>query len=165
MASQNQVHPNQALQLVNDVLEKLIDSQITNAKAISELKSAVEKNIETTKENAQALQRVIAFFSNGFKKELKDYISEEMLCHDHYQEFSTKFDNLLEKYNKQVEEMGELQAGYQEALDKYSVSVITELTAVRQHLSRFHTTGFWVKMLATILIASGSLFALWIKLR
>ncbi len=57
------------MDLVSDVLEKMIDSQIANTEAMTTLKNAVD-------ENNELLEKISSYFTNGFRQEIKNHVSE-----------------------------------------------------------------------------------------
>ena len=59
-----------ALHLISDILDKLIDTQQSNAESNTALKNIV---VEAVREIAQ----MKSHFTNGFKSELKKYITDE----------------------------------------------------------------------------------------
>lgn len=65
-----------SLEILSEVLDKLIDTQIQNAQVTSELKGAVEDNNQELRELQILLSKINAHFSNGFRHELKTAISE-----------------------------------------------------------------------------------------
>lgn len=63
-------------ELFYEILDKLIETQVQNAQVTADLKNAVEDNNEHLKELKQLLTEVSAHFSNGFRQELKDSITQ-----------------------------------------------------------------------------------------
>lgn len=60
-----------ALKIISDVLEKMIDSQIENTEAMTSVKGEldeVESNTDT----------ILSYFRNGFRSEIKEHISNEI---------------------------------------------------------------------------------------
>ena len=65
-----------SFELLSDIVDKLIDAQVQNAHVTSDLKNAVEDNNQHLKELRELLTKVNTYFSNGFRQELKDTITE-----------------------------------------------------------------------------------------
>ncbi len=55
--------------LISEVLEKMIDSQISNTQALTALKSTLD-------ENNDRLKSIDGFFRNGFRQDLRTLVSE-----------------------------------------------------------------------------------------
>jgi hypothetical protein len=55
---------------------KLIDAQVQNAQVTADLKNAVDDNNENLKDLQVLLSQINSHFSNGFRQELKDSITE-----------------------------------------------------------------------------------------
>lgn len=66
----------ESLEILSEVLDKLIDTQVQNAQVTAELKNAVEDNNRHLREVHAMLGKVNAHFSNGFRQEFKDAIAE-----------------------------------------------------------------------------------------
>jgi len=65
-----------SLELLSEIMDKLIDAQVQNAHVTSDLKNAVDDNNQHLKDLKELLTKVNAHFSNGFRQELKDTITE-----------------------------------------------------------------------------------------
>lgn len=63
-----------SLEILSEVLDKLIETQVQNAQVTSELKNAVEDNNQELRELHTMLVKINAHFSNGFRSELKTAI-------------------------------------------------------------------------------------------
>ena len=68
----------ESLELLSEILDKLIDTQVQTAQVTAELKNAVEDNNQHLKELHEMLGKVNNHFSNGFRQELKEAITESM---------------------------------------------------------------------------------------
>ncbi len=64
-----------SLELISEIMDKLIETQVQNAHVTSDLKNAVEDNNEHLKELRELLIKVNDHFSNGFRQELKDNVA------------------------------------------------------------------------------------------
>ncbi len=69
---------NSSFEILSDVLDKLIDTQVQSAAATSELRTEVQSNNEHLKELHRLLDEVSRHFSNGFRLELKEHVSKEI---------------------------------------------------------------------------------------
>lgn len=67
-----------SFELLSDVLDKLIETQIQSSSVTSELRSEVQSTNENLKEMHHLLDEVNRYFSNGFRFELKEHISKEI---------------------------------------------------------------------------------------
>lgn len=65
-----------SLEILSEVLDKLIETQVQNAHVISELKSAVEDTNQELREVHGLLNQINSHFSNGFRLELRSAIAE-----------------------------------------------------------------------------------------
>lgn len=65
-----------SLELLSEILDKLIETQVQTAQVTAELKNAVEDNNQHLKELREMLVKVNDHFSNGFRQELKGAIIE-----------------------------------------------------------------------------------------
>ncbi len=65
-----------SLELLSEVLDKLIETQIQTAQATADLRNAVQDNNEHLKELHILISSVNAHFSNGFRLEIKEHIEE-----------------------------------------------------------------------------------------
>lgn len=65
-----------SFELLSEILDKLIETQVQNAHVTADLKNAVEDNNRNLKELHELLTKVNAHFSNGFRQELKESITE-----------------------------------------------------------------------------------------
>lgn len=63
-------HINQSVEVLADLLEKLVDVQVVQSEKLSVLK-------ELTRSSAVDIDGIRAQFSNGFKSEIKKHVSEE----------------------------------------------------------------------------------------
>lgn len=89
---------NDALDLISEILDKMIDMQQASTEAITGLKASVE-------ETCRALQEVNTHFKNGFRSELKEHISKEI---DNVEEASRKAQKEIEELKMSVEKFNEL---------------------------------------------------------
>lgn len=62
---------NSALDLISEILDKMIDMQQHSTEATTGLKSAVE-------DSSRSLQEINDHFKNGFRSELKEHVTDEM---------------------------------------------------------------------------------------
>jgi hypothetical protein len=53
---------------------------------------------------------------------------------------------------------------YQQGVSASCEKITEELYSAKKELERFHTAGFWMKTLAAILVAVGSILAVLLKL-
>ena len=67
---------NNSKELLHDVLDKLIETQVQSAETIIGLKDCINSNTEQLKELRIILSDVNAHFSNGFRHEIKEHIDE-----------------------------------------------------------------------------------------
>jgi ABC-type transporter Mla subunit MlaD len=65
-----------SLELLSEVLDKLIETQIQSAQATSDLKNAVQDNNEHLRELHRLLADVNDHFTNGFRQEIREHINE-----------------------------------------------------------------------------------------
>ncbi|MHA2281521.1 MAG: hypothetical protein ACXAC5_11760 [Promethearchaeota archaeon] len=65
-----------SLELLSEVLDKLIETQIQTAQATSDLKNAVQDNNDHLKEMHRLLTDVNDHFSNGFRQEIREHIND-----------------------------------------------------------------------------------------
>jgi len=63
-------------ELLSEILDKLIETQVQNAQVTADLKNSVEDNNQHLRELRDLLITVNSHFSNGFRQELKDCIME-----------------------------------------------------------------------------------------
>ncbi|KKK84556.1 hypothetical protein LCGC14_2782150, partial [marine sediment metagenome] len=68
----------ESLELLSEILDKLIETQVQTAQVTAELKNAVEDNNQHLKELHEMLVKVNDHFFNGFRQELKEAIAESM---------------------------------------------------------------------------------------
>lgn len=66
----------ESLELLTEILDKLIDTQVQSAQVTADLKNAVEDNNQHLKELHKMLIKINTYFSNGFRQELKEAIVE-----------------------------------------------------------------------------------------
>ncbi len=65
-----------ALDLISEILDKVIDTQQASTEAMTGLKSAVEQN-------GERLHELNSHFKNGFRSELKEHVSSQTVkCED-----------------------------------------------------------------------------------
>jgi len=64
-----------SLELLSEVLDKLIKSQIQTAQATADLKNAIQDTNQHLKDVYQLLSVVHSQFSNGFRSEIKEHIN------------------------------------------------------------------------------------------
>lgn len=62
---------NDALDLISEILDKMIDMQQASTEATTGLKTSVE-------ESCRSLQEINSHFKNGFRSELKNHITREI---------------------------------------------------------------------------------------
>jgi hypothetical protein len=65
-----------SLELLSDILDKLIETQVQSAQVTADLKNAVEDNNQHLKDVHKLLMTVNGHFSNGFRQELKEFITD-----------------------------------------------------------------------------------------
>lgn len=68
----------ESFEILSEILDKLIDTQVQNAQVTADLKNAVEDNNKHLKDVRDALVNINAHFSNGFRQELKNAIADSM---------------------------------------------------------------------------------------
>ncbi len=68
----------ESFDILSEILDKLIDTQVQNAQVTADLKNAIEDNNHHLKELHEMLAKVNDHFSNGFRQELKGAITESM---------------------------------------------------------------------------------------
>lgn len=73
----------ESFELLSEIMDKLIDAQVQSAHATSDLKNAVDDNSQHLKELKELLIKVNDHFSNGFRQELKDTITEAVQHIEH----------------------------------------------------------------------------------
>lgn len=66
-------------ELFSEIMDKLIDTQVQSAQVTSDLKNSVNDNSQHLKDLKELLTKVNAHFSNGFRQELKNTISDAIL--------------------------------------------------------------------------------------
>ena len=64
----------ESFELFSEILDKLIDTQVRSAQVTTDLKNAVEDNNQHLKDLHQLLTKIDAYFSNGFRQEIKNAI-------------------------------------------------------------------------------------------
>jgi len=67
-----------SIEFLSEVLDKLIETQVQNAQATSDLKHAVEDNNKHLAELQRQIAEVNGHFSNGFRTELKEHMTKEL---------------------------------------------------------------------------------------
>ncbi|KKL55514.1 hypothetical protein LCGC14_2254670 [marine sediment metagenome] len=77
-------------ELLAEILDKLIETQVQNAQVTADLKNAVEDNNRHLKELHELLTKVNEYFSNGFRQELKYSITEAVQHINHNVEAKSK---------------------------------------------------------------------------
>ncbi len=113
-------------ELVSEVFEKLIDSQIANTQALTSLKVTIG-------EVADRLKGVEGFFANGFRADIKQLLTELNTLKDKVDETSKILGEMEETYDKRFKK-GETQ--HQEITDK---------------IESYKRFGFWFKVVAGFL--------------
>lgn len=163
--SSGHIYPNQALQMINGVFEKLIDSEITNAQALAQLKSVIDQQIAAIKDNNELIRQVLSQFQNGFKKEIKDHITKEITeNNEQYQDGLDRVLNLIVEHQTYAEEFSANVQKYQQSVDVYSQEITNLVEAVKDQIGKFHSISFWVKLMTALIVALGSLLAILAKL-
>ena len=122
MPSNDESNP---LHLISDILDKLIDTQQANAEASTALKAAV-------RESNEILDDIRVHFTNGFRSEIKNHVTEELDDH-----FKKNFDQ-------------------QESVSKSLQEINTKLDKVVETLTR---PWFWIKLVGTIVVSLGVIIA------
>lgn len=110
-------------ELVSEVFEKLIDSQIANTQALTSLK-------ETTEEVADRLKGIEGFFVNGFRGDLKQLLTELDSLKKKVNKTSETLEHMEDTYDQRFRER---QSQYQEMTDK---------------IESYKKIGFWFKVVA-----------------
>lgn len=119
-----------ALHLISDILDKLIDTQQESAEKAAEL-------VQILRKNNQLLEDIKSYFSNGFKLEIKNHVSQEM-------EKETKLlINHAEEAHKSTNE-----------LNKKMDKIVDTLTR----------PAFWVKLIGAIIVSLGAIIVAFSKL-
>jgi len=152
--------------IVSQVLEKMIDSQITNTEALVSLKHSAD-------ESAQQIKGVSSFFSNGFRediriikttleqtstelkelKELRDCHTALIEASQQIEDMSSFFSNgfredirimktTLEQACIKLKELRDLQNTYTESLKHLD-----------EKIDSFKQAGFWIKVIAGFIAA------------
>jgi hypothetical protein len=85
---------NHALQLISEILDKMIETQTSSTEATTSLKGAVDTNSKATIHNTGLLEEILAHFSNGFRSEIKNHINERS------QELQDQINTLTEQSQK-----------------------------------------------------------------
>ena len=119
-----------ALHIISDILDKLIDTQQNNAETSANLRAAVQ-------ESNVILDDIRTHFTNGFRSEIKTHISKEIKDH-------------VDKTEITSQESSNALADINNKLDK----VVDTLTK----------PWFWVKLIATTVVAIGLIAGAMIKL-
>lgn len=89
---------NDALDLISEILDKMIDMQQASTEAMTGLKSSVE-------ESCRALHELNTHFKNGFRSELKEHITKEI---ESVKDASNIAQKEIEELKKSVEQFNEL---------------------------------------------------------
>ena len=108
-------------ELYSEILEKMIDSQIKNTEALTSFEASSEEAKEIVAENKKSVQEIKAYFTNGFRAEIKKHVTKEI------DELRGNINEMSEKVNK-----------------------------VHSMLTK---PAFWIKLLASIIIAFGAISA------
>ena len=122
---------------ISEVIEKMVDSQIANTQALTSLK-------ELIKHNAEKIQRIEGFFSNGFKSNISH-------IRFHVDDVTRK----IEDINKNIVNLEK----------SHSVEVLTEkivqLTkkidanqlALKESIESYKKASFWLKPIIGLITA------------
>ncbi len=81
-------------ELYSEILEKMIDSQIKHTEALTSLESCSDEVINLVAENKESVQEIKAYFTNGFRAEIKRHVTKET------DELKVKIDEMAIKVNK-----------------------------------------------------------------
>lgn len=73
----------ESLEILSEILDKLINTQVKNAQVTAELKNAVEDNNQLLREVRDMLDKVNAHFSNGFRQEFKKAVTDAVVHIEH----------------------------------------------------------------------------------
>jgi len=124
--------------LPTEVFEKLIDSQIENTRSLTSL-------TETVKSVACRLQDIERFFTNGFRSDIKQLLSEVDTLKDQTKKTSEMLDHMEDTYDERFRKR---QTQYQSITDK---------------IESYKKIGFWFKVVAgfigAIALIVGSILA------
>lgn len=85
--------PDNQNDLLAEVLEKMIDCQMSNTQALTGLKSAVDDSNKNSK-------AILGHFSNGFRSEIKSHITDESAKQNDQQ---TKILECLKEVKKEIQ--------------------------------------------------------------
>lgn len=87
-----------ALHLISDILDRMIESQNENAKANTSLKGAVDEMHDTLKE-------MNTHFTNGFRAEIKSHMTSEL---EKYSEEQEEMKKDIETTNEKLDELSKM---------------------------------------------------------
>lgn len=92
---------NRALQLISEILDKMIDTQTASTEALTNQKAALDSLLKAVLHNTELLEQINKHFANGFRSEIKQHIDtkcgEINVLLEKLIEQDTKLNDLLSK--------------------------------------------------------------------
>lgn len=105
---------NNALDLISEILGKMIDMQQASTEAMTGLKSSVE-------ESGRTVHEINTHFKNGFRSELKGHMTQEVeKIKTHYEEARKQLETHSDETKAQLEELNRRVFEFNEILSKPS---------------------------------------------
>jgi aspartokinase len=166
---------NHPFNLLSDVIEKVIDAEVASTTALSALKGTVDQLIELARQNAENIRVVEEHFKNGFKSEIKNHVSQVVEEHDNHEACRDFITNKLQETQENI--LASIQEHQDFAEDMLvamtrirdeNANFITQLKErideLKAEIEKFHTFGFWAKIIIGAIIGIGSISALVLKL-
>lgn len=128
-----------ALHLISDILDKLIDTQQNNAEASASLKSAVF-------ESNKILYDIRAHFTNGFRSEIKKHITSEI------EEFSQSIISDIRENSRVAIECSKANQTKQDRALESIQDISLKMNTLMDTLNK---PWFWIKLVGTVVVALG----------
>lgn len=122
---------------ISEVIEKMVDSQISNTQALTSLKESINHTYEK-------LQRIEGFFNNGFRTNIS-YIKVNV------DEAIKK----IEEINKSIASIEKNQSieVLSEKLEQLNRKVEDNQQALKESIESYKKTSFWVKPIVGLITA------------
>jgi len=147
-----------ALHLISDILDKLIDSQQSNAETNAALKKTVEEAV-------RELDNINRHFSNGFKSELKLYIDQAL--DKQFPAIQTHFDVML------ADKFGALDKDVEDHFKQIlkligEDSLLDTVNAIKEDVDEIketqHSWWHWIKHAGLIIVGFGTVIGASVKI-
>ncbi len=142
-----------ALHLISDILDKLIDTQQSTSEANIGLKSSVDDAVEV-------LENIRGHFTNGFRSELKGHIEQSannstVAIKDHVDVNSAKITTMISDHRRDE----------WEPMLKKSTEQLRDISSnLEKLINTLSKPWFWIKMIGTTIAALAVIIAAVAKL-